>query len=211
MKTGKRITAMLIVLCLLLPLLPAHAEAKSVVYWESVKDGVPLRYVAGEKNEIVSRISAKETVVTQIDSQKLRVGFLTWHTWYKVNVEDDAADNRRGGDYWVYCENLTKHTKHALAVGSCTAPGCPYQEVEKALVLPENETDLKVIKENAPLRMRPYNDGTIVQRLETGHPLTAIAKIKNYKGSVWYQISGGNYIFSENVTRATKEENNKKI
>ena len=58
--------------------------------------------------------------------------------------------------------------------------------------------------------MRPYNDGTIVQRLETGHPLTAVAKIKNYKGSVWYQVNGGNYIFSENVTKATKEENDKK-
>ena len=50
---------------------------------------------------------------------------------------------------------------------------------------------------------KPYttNGSKLVRTVKQGASLTMIGKVKNSSGGVWYRLSDGNWIYSENVTR----------
>ena len=203
MKKTIRLLAGLLALCLTLPLFPVSAQAKSATFWESAKADVPLRNHYGSEFDIKSRLSAKGTVVTQVDKEINWTSPFTFTVWYKVQVNEGCTNNGLSGDFWVYSERLTKH-KHTLAAGACTATGCLYAETIETV--DKTTRYLEITTDNAQVRERPYNDGAPVQQLAKGTIVTATAQVKNYKNSVWYKLKSGNYIFSGNVKEATPKK-----
>lgn len=203
MKKSQRLLSGILTFCLVFSLLPFTAQAKSETYWETAKDNVPLRYDYGAENDIVSRVSDKGVVAVEIQEIGHWAGIFTCNTWYKVRIPEGYTTNGLHGDFWVYSGNLTKH-KHTLAAGACTASGCTYEKTIETLE--KKTTYLEVTKDQAKVRKLPYCDADEVQRMSEGAIITATATVENYKGSLWYKLKSGSYIYSANVKEASAEK-----
>lgn len=199
----KRIISILLMLTVLVSTVPAFnitANAASVKYYETAKADVPLRNNYGSEYDIQSRITSKGTVVKII---KTEFKWSTLKTWHKVNVAAGLTNNSKQGVFWVFDGNLTKH-KHSMVAGACTTKGCDYKESIKTI---DNIVfTAEVVKNNAPMRRAPYNDGKIEKKLDKGELLSVIGKRQNYKGSYWYKLSNGCYIFENNIKKASKKK-----
>ena len=68
-----------------------------------------------------------------------------------------------------------------------------------------NNFEVEVIKDKAPLREGYYESKDIIKRYPKGTVLTVVGEKKNLWGNLWYKISGGGYIYSENVKKVTKK------
>ena len=200
MKRLRSIFCVLLVLCVILQLVPVTAQAASVKYVQTTKNSVPLRHDVGEDQTIVERVSTKGTVLTVLDS-KLNLPAFT--TWYLISVQAGSTQNGKGGQYWVYSGNTTDHS-HALSAGACTAKGCGFQY---SITTRDNTTRyMEVTRNGAPVRELPYNDGKVIREYRTGDLITTTGQRQNYKGSIWYKVNTGGYIFQDNVRMATEKK-----
>ena len=191
---------MLSVLFSTVPAFNITALAASVTYYETSEDNVPLRNAKGSENTTVSKISKKGTVVKLIKSEKNWTSLITWTNWHKVQVASGTTNNGLSGDYWLWNGNVNKH-KHSLSAGACTANGCDYAETIETI---DNEKMTMEVKEKtSAVRKAPYNDGEMVADLKKGDLVSVTNKVKNYKGSYWYKLSSGDYIYSGNVKKAS--------
>lgn len=55
------------------------------------------------------------------------------------------------------------------------------------------------VKADVPIRKRPYSPVTIDSRLSQGETVTVVAKGNNSKNNLWYKLSDGSWVYSENV------------
>ena len=205
MKQIKKLLAMLLVLCLMVQFVPTPAKAASVTLYQAAKDSVPLRTNYGSEYEIVSRISKAGATVTLLDKavKKVKSGN---NTWLKVRVSGNITNNGAGGDYWVFIENMTLH-QHHFSGSRCSNAGCPAASLNIKNIGNQNVT---ITKGGAPLRAQPYNDGAVVRTYKVGDLITVTGSLTNYKGSVWYQVADGNFIFSDNTSAASAAKSNAK-
>ena len=186
MKKWKQTLASLLLCVFVMQLMPVTAQAKTVTYWETVKDGVPLRSDYGEEHDIESRIEDEGTVVKSLETEK------KWfvNTWHRVQVKSDYTNNGKSGSYWIYEGNLTEH-KHTLEKGACSAKGCTYSRDHLEEETFKELLSLKVTKTSAVVREDPFNDGDEVRTVYEGQILMAKGKLTNYKKSVWYELVSG--------------------
>ena len=197
----KRVSAYILAICLISQMFPITANAASKQFKETAKAGVPLRYAVGSENAIVARIEDQGVAVEIFEHTQNVIGPKKRTTWYKISVEEGYTNNGLHGVFWVYGGNLCAH-EHKMVAGRCTKPGCTvdYNDFETTKV----DCTLKITRDDAPIRALPYNDGEVLQRKNTGECVSAVASLTNYKGSKWYQLASGSYIFSGNVKVATE-------
>ena len=62
-----------------------------------------------------------------------------------------------------------------------------------------NYTTRHISNYNVPIRARPYAPDEILERLPKGYVVTVNGRGENSVSNVWYRLSNGNWIFSENL------------
>ena len=193
-----------------IPELGITAYAASVKYMETAKDSVQLWNAMGSENNKVGKISTKGTVVKILDTQRKKISLFNYNTWHKVEVASGTTDNGKTGVCWLYDGNVTKH-EHRMSKGACSSKGCSYKkDISVKKVCTPNKT-MNVTRNGAPVRKEPYNDGEVISELNIGNLVTVTQEVENYKGSAWYKLVSGAYIFSGNVQEATVCEVNKTV
>ena len=186
-----------------IPNFSISASAASVSYYETTKDKVPLRDSIGEEKPIRARVAKKGTVVKVQKEEKNWINPFYYTTWYKVKIAPGVINDTSYDQYWVYSGNVTEH-EHKLKAGACTSTGCDYAKTIREENIDDKTMIVKVA--TAVVRTEPYNDGEKKDTLKKGDVVTATHKIKNYKDSIWYKLSSGDYIFSENVEPASEKK-----
>lgn len=108
------------------------------------------------------------------------------HVWYKLS---DGS--------WVFSENVKKHT-HSYKGGMCTNTTCKYEKPYS--ITAYSATRYVINKSGAKIWSRPYSDNSTHKRTEAyGKALSITAKTTNLDGNLWYKLSDGSWVFSENT------------
>jgi|GEM_PF-829739 len=81
---------------------------------------------------------------------------------------------------------------------------CIYGEEYPIKLTSMSPTTYQSVKDNTPIRLRPYAPEPIIKRLSKGEAVTVIAKGKNSKGNTWYLLDDETWVYSENVKAAGK-------
>lgn len=84
--------------------------------------------------------------------------------------------------------------------GYCTKCGEEYY-----ISLSSMNDTYEAVKNDVPVRNRPYSPDTIIGYLSKGSKVTVVGSGKNSAGNVWYKISDGTWIFSGNLTKSSNE------
>jgi len=79
--------------------------------------------------------------------------------------------------------------------GRCTLCGEEYP----LTVRPYQSVVYRTVKDNVPLRNRPYAPEPATKTLKKGAFVTVVGQATNSKGNSWYKLSDGSWIFSGNV------------
>ena len=110
------------------------------------------------------------------------------HVWYKLS---DGS--------WVYSDNVKTHS-HSYKGGICTNGYCKY---EYPYSVSSYSATVEVInKSGAKIMSRPYSSNSTLYRTEAlGKVFKVTSKTTNQEGNVWYKLSDGSWVFSENVKK----------
>ena len=113
-----------------------------------------------------------------------------------------AAKNRTftGDDYkklkFYTLDSEEKCTKHTYDdKGYCKNCGTEYKISIKEI---SNKT-MYTVKNDVPVRKRPYADEKIIKRLPKNKKVTVIASGKNALGNTWYKLNDGTWIYEDNL------------
>ncbi len=173
---------------------PISISLISPATYYTIKDDVPVRDRPYSPDTILNSLS-KGAEVTVIGSGKNSAGNL----WYKLSDEK-----------WIYSNNLTKKnpipacTSHSYnSYGYCEKCNVEYP-ISITSIVP---TTYYAIKDDVPVRARPYSSDTILKSLSKGTAVTVVGSGKNSIGNLWYKLSDENWIYSNNLT----EENPVKV
>ncbi len=153
--------------------------------YQAVKDGVPVRNRPYAPDKIIREIK-KGTKVEVVASGKNSQGNL----WYKIK---DGT--------WIFSGNLEKakaECKHSYNdSGYCTK--C---KKEYPIKLTSMSGTYKAVKDDVPVRNRPYAPDKIIKKLKKGAKVEVVASGKNSQGNLWYKLKDGTWIFSGNLKKA---------
>ncbi len=182
MKFLKRSLALLLVALTLVSMVPMHAHAAGVTYYQTSKADVPIWSQASSKSTKVRTVAAAGTVL-QVDGSTTNS---SGNLWYKL------TDNT-----WVFSGNVTRHS-HAYSGGICTGRGCGY---EYPITWTAFSGTFQVTNTSgAKVWSRPYsNNSTHVYTAGYNGVLTVTHKTTNQDGNLWYRLSDGRWVFSGNV------------
>jgi len=84
--------------------------------------------------------------------------------------------------------------------GYCTVGGEEYP----ISLIPVNRITYQAVKNDVPIRNRPYAPEQIINGLSKGTAVTVVAMGKNSKGNTWYLLDDNTWVYSENVKEAEK-------
>lgn len=68
-------------------------------------------------------------------------------------------------------------------------------------------TSYEAVKNDVPVRNRPYAPDTIIKSLSKGTKVTVVASGKNSVGNLWYKLDDGTWVYSENLKKAAAPSN----
>ncbi len=74
---------------------------------------------------------------------------------------------------------------------------------EYAISLSSMNATYEAVKNDVPVRNRPYSPDSIIKYLSKGTKVTVVASGKNSVGNLWYKLNNGTWIYSENLTRSS--------
>ncbi len=183
-KGFQRVVAMLLIVLTLVTMLPVSGQAASVTYYQTSKTEVPIWSEASSKSTKIRTVSSQGTVLKVTGSTTNSAGNL----WYKLS---DGT--------WVFSGNVTRHT-HAYTGGICNGNGCGYEY--PLTVSGYSGTFVVTNTSGAKIWSRPYSKKSSHIRT-AGHNsvLTITHKTTNEETNLWYKLSDGNWVFSENVAQ----------
>ena len=81
--------------------------------------------------------------------------------------------------------------------GYCKNCGAEYY-----ISLTEMSARYYAVKDDVPLRARPYAPDTILRYLRKNETVSVVGRGYNSVGNLWYKLSDGNWVFSDNVAPA---------
>ena len=64
-------------------------------------------------------------------------------------------------------------------------------------------TTYEAVKNDVPVRNRPYSPEKIIKYLSKGAKVTVVASGKNSIGNLWYKLSDNTWVYSENLTKSS--------
>lgn len=104
---------------------------------------------------------------------------------------------RLSNDNWIYSGDIARYCdEHVWDIGFCISCRAEYPMSITAM----SPTVFRVIRDDAPVRKRPYNpEEYILRRLSLGTEITVIGSGINSRDNLWYQLNDGNWIYSGNV------------
>lgn len=82
--------------------------------------------------------------------------------------------------------------------GYCTVATCRAEFPINLTTI--SATTYYAVKDDVPVRARPYAPDTILESLKKDAAITVVGSGKNSAGNLWYKLSDGNWIFSDNLT-----------
>ncbi len=62
-------------------------------------------------------------------------------------------------------------------------------------------TTYTTVKDDVPVRNRPYSPEKIIKKLPKGTKVTVVASGTNSAGNLWYKLKDGTWIFSGNLKK----------
>ena len=69
-------------------------------------------------------------------------------------------------------------------------------------------TTYYAVKDDIPVRARPYAPVAISKYLKKGAAVTVVGSGKNSQNNLWYKLNDGNWIFNENLTKNNPNQSN---
>ncbi len=119
-----------------------------------------------------------------------------------TNNADDHLWFRLTDGTWIYGGNLESHTHDCVGNGGvCKGLGCGYEYPLSITDL--NSTYVVTASEGAAIWSIPYSTGKAVKSrtAAVNTVLSVNGRAKNADGNLWYRLSDGTWVYSENVTQ----------
>lgn len=158
----------------------------SATTYQAVKNDVPVRNRPYSPEKITKYLS-KGTKVTVVASGKNSARNL----WYKL---DDGS--------WIYSKNL-EEVKEVVCKHKYNDRGyCKNCNVEYSISTSSLKGTYQAVKDDVPVRNRPYAPEKITKWLSKGTKVNVIASGKNSEGNLWYKLDNGSWIYSKNLEKA---------
>ncbi len=148
------------------------------------KKSVNIRYINLNEDMYFGDLSSgKYTlhVVVKDDSGKK----ITWERSFEVKSETKQETSCSHSSYDSY--------------GKCKKCGKEYTMNVKTI----SATTYQTVKNDVPVRNRPYSPENIIKYLSKGTKVTVVASAKNSVGNLWYKLSDGTWIYSGNLEKAS--------
>ncbi len=148
------------------------------------KKSVNIRYINLNEDMYFGDLSSGKytlQVVVKDDSGKK----ITWERSFEVKSETKQETSCSHSSYDSYgkCKNCGK--EYPMNVSSMSA------------------TTYQAVKNDVPVRNRPYSPENIIKYLSKGAKVTVVASAKNSVGNLWYKLSDGTWIYSGNLEKAS--------
>ena len=81
--------------------------------------------------------------------------------------------------------------------GKCKSCGEEYDMTIKSM----SATTYQAVKNDVPVRNRPYSPEKITKYLSKGTKVTVVASGKNSAGNLWYKLKDGSWVYSKNLEK----------
>ncbi|MBE7046943.1 MAG: hypothetical protein E7396_05955 [Ruminococcaceae bacterium] len=101
--------------------------------------------------------------------------------------ETDVGSDKK--HYWWHASYDSK--------GYCKSCGAEYSMKISSMT----STTYQAVKNDVPVRNRPYSPEKITKYLSKGTKVTVVASGKNSAGNLWYKLSDGTWIYSKNLEK----------
>lgn len=79
---------------------------------------------------------------------------------------------------------------------------CDKCNKEYPISLTSMNATYEAVKNDVPVRNRPYSPDSIIKYLSKGTKVTVVASGKNSVGNLWYKLNDGTWIYSGNLTKS---------
>lgn len=168
---------------------PISLSGMAPTVFQTVKDNVPVRNRPYSPEKIINYLP-KGTKVTVVASGNNSIENL----WYQLQ---DGT--------WIYNKNLCKVVAVPEAVclhssyndkGYCTKCG-----KEFSMELVSMNATYRTIKDDVPVRNRPYAPEAIIRTLANGTKVKVVSMGKNSQGNTWFELSDNTWVFSGNLEK----------
>jgi len=162
-----------------------------------------LRYTTREDTPVRARPYAPDTILSRLANGA------------SVTVNSRATNSQGNAWYrltdgnWIYSGNLSTTAPSCSSHnwddrGFCNNSNC---NVEFSLSISSVSGSRITTRDDTPVRARPYAPDTILSRLGSGRSVTVNGRATNSQGNVWYRLTDGNWIFSDNLTMPCSSHN----
>ncbi len=169
------------------------------------KDNVTRRYTVsyksnGGKSAPSAQYVLKGKTLTISSTKPTRVGYV-FQGW--ATSSSATTVKYKAGKSYSFSGNTTlyavwKKCSHSYNGGICKTCGYEY----KLKVSEYSATYVVTKKDGAKIWSRPYStNSTNMRRVTYKSVLKVVAKTDNQEGNTWYQLSDGNWVYADNVTR----------
>jgi len=201
MKLSKRILAILMVVLMIFSVNPISTSAASYTYLQTVEANVKIRSTYKKTGDVKRTVTYTGTVLRAVSTKVNSSGNL----WYKLDT-----------GYWVFSGNVTKHY-HSYSNGSCTGRECGYRCGHSSYtggycntcgyhwpysVSSFSGTYEVVNSSGAKIWSRPYSkNSTHHYTASYGTLIYLNGKTTNQEKHLWYRLTNGYWVYSENVTK----------
>ena len=189
----KKLFFLLAALILILGLSVA-ARASADAYYETANDSVPIWSSYSSSSTKLVTITTKGFVFTVSDYVTNSSGNL----WYQISSGSYSGVSLAGR--WVYSGNVKSHSHDCTGNGGvCKYTGCGYTypiSVSSMSALYQGNNSSGAKYWTLPYSTgRSQNAGTIGY----GYVVTVTGKATNADGNVWYRLSNGYWVYSDNL------------
>ena len=143
-----------------------------------------LKYSVSDK----SIVSYGSRTVTALKAGKATISFATADTKFKTTLTVTVANS------------TTAHSKCTSysSWGYCTTCGKVF-----TISLTKMSETYYAVKDSVPVRNRAYSPEPTVRTLAKNEKVTVVGRGKNSQGNLWYRLSDGTWVFSDNLTKDT--------
>ncbi len=108
----------------------------------------------------------------------------------------NSVSGKSDNDYIKEDKNPCSHTSYN-DYGRCKKCDKEYYINEN----PMSATTYQAVKNDVPVRNRPYSPEKITKYLSKGAKVTVVASGKNSVGNLWYKLNDGSWVYSKNLEK----------
>ncbi|MBE6966235.1 MAG: hypothetical protein E7441_09420 [Ruminococcaceae bacterium] len=158
-------------------------------------------------NLLGSILTSKKRANTQSLKELLSYSVKIWYVSNSSNVNMNNQSSGKTDNNDASGKNDTTQPKSCWihfynSYGKCKSCGFEYSISLKSM----SATTYQAVKNDVPVRNRPYAPETITKYLPKGAKVTVVASGKNSAGNLWYKLNDGSWIYSKNLEKAASAD-----